>query len=112
MKNKENKTEKVSKKAEQKVETTENKQLGRPVNPDSARQKRLAAMEVKRMNGDLKRGRPVKKDSARQMRIAAMAAKKAAGIEIKRGRPALPKVEKAPKVKKAKVAKTESTEAK
>lgn len=34
------------------------KQLGRPVNPNSERQKRLAELEAKRANGELKRGRP------------------------------------------------------
>ena len=66
---------------------------GRPVNPDSARQKRLSLvgtlkrgrpvdpnsdwnkkqreLEAKRANGDLNRGRPVNPDSARQKRLAA-----------------------------------------
>ena len=34
---------------------------GRPVNPNSARHQRLAELEVKRANGELKRGRPAKK---------------------------------------------------
>jgi len=33
---------------------------GRPVNPTSARQQRLAELEKKRSNGELKRGRPFK----------------------------------------------------
>ena len=105
------------------VVDAEVKQLGRPVNPDSVRQQHLAEMEVKRAAGLLKRGRPVNGTSERQKRLAAMAekaaanggllkrgrpvngtsarqqklaaieAKKAMGIEVKRGRPAAPKVE-------------------
>lgn len=61
---------------------------GRPVNTESARQKRLAELEAKRSNGELRRGRPVKQDSARQIRIAELAAKAAAnGGVVKRGRP-------------------------
>jgi hypothetical protein len=60
---------------------------GRPVNPNSERQKRLAAMAEKREAGELKRGRPVVADSERQKRLAAMAEKRAAGVEVKRGRP-------------------------
>ena len=101
------------------VATTEEKpQLGRPVNPNSERQKRLAEIEEKRAQGLIKRGRPVIEGSAhqqklaaqaerremnggearrgrpvdpnspRQQRLAAQAEKAAAGIEIKRGRPA------------------------
>jgi hypothetical protein len=33
---------------------------GRPTDPNSARQQRLAELEAKRANGDLKRGRPSK----------------------------------------------------
>lgn len=98
--------------------TEETKQLGRPVNPNSERQKRLAEEAEKRAQGLIKRGRPVIEGSAhqqklaaqaerreanggtarrgrpvdpnspRQQREAAKAAKQAAGIEIKRGRPA------------------------
>jgi hypothetical protein len=60
---------------------------GRPVNPNSERQKRLAEMAKKRENGELKRGRPVVADSERQKRLAERMAKQAAGVEIKRGRP-------------------------
>jgi hypothetical protein len=55
---------------------------GRKVNPDSARQKRLA----KQGTGDVKRGRPVSGTSARQARIAELAAKRESG-ELKKGRP-------------------------
>ena len=62
---------------------------GRPVDETSARQKRLAELEAKRQNGELKRGRPVKEGSARQIRLAELAAKAAAnGGTVKRGRPA------------------------
>lgn len=64
-------------------------QKGRPVNPTSARQLRLAEMEAKRANGELKRGRPIVQDSARQLRLAALEAKRANG-ELQRGRPANP----------------------
>lgn len=95
--------------------------LGRPVNPESERQKRLAELEAKRASGELKRGRPVVEGSERQVRLAELAAKReagelkrgrptngdsarqkrlaereakiAAGIELKRGRPVMPKVE-------------------
>ena len=40
------------------------KKLGRPVNPNSARQLRLKELELKRANGELKRGRPVNPNSA------------------------------------------------
>jgi hypothetical protein len=41
--------------------------LGRKINPNSARQIRLAELEAKRSNGELKRGRPVDRTSARQI---------------------------------------------
>jgi hypothetical protein len=62
---------------------------GRPVDTSSVRQVRLAELEAKRANGELKRGRPVSGESARQKRLADMEARKAAnGGVIKRGRPA------------------------
>jgi hypothetical protein len=97
------------------------KVLGRPVNPNSARQIRLAELEAKRQNGELKRGRPVNPmserqfrlktqsinkalglgqgrpvnpNSARQIRLAELKAKaEANGGTVKRGRPALPKAD-------------------
>lgn len=73
----------------QNIETVvEVKQLGRPVNPNSERQKRLAELEAKRNNGELKRGRPVNGTSARQARLAELAAKaEMNGGSVKRGRP-------------------------
>jgi len=60
---------------------------GRPSNPESARQKKIAERNAKREAGELKRGRPSVSGSKRQAVLAAREAKKAAGIEIKRGRP-------------------------
>lgn len=70
--------------------SVEVKQLGRKVNPNSARQQRLAAMQAKKDSGmEVKRGRPVNGASARQARLAAMQAKaEANGGSVKRGRPA------------------------
>lgn len=53
---------------------------GRPVNPNSARQIRLAELETKRQNGELKRGRPVDVTSERQFRLRVQALNKALGI--------------------------------
>ena len=61
--------------------------LGRPVNPDSASQKRLVEMEAKRKDGTLKRGRPVNPNSAHQIKLREMAERRENG-EVKRGRPA------------------------
>jgi len=60
--------------------------LGRPVNPNSKRQIRLAELAEKRANGTLKRGRPVNENSNRQIRLAELAAKRANGTLVK-GRP-------------------------
>lgn len=63
---------------------------GRPVNPDSERQKRLAqfAAKAEANNGVVPRGRPVDPTSPRQIRLAELEAKKAAnGGVIPRGRP-------------------------
>lgn len=51
---------------------------GRPVNPNSARQQRLAELEAKRSNGELRRGRPVNPNSARQKALFEAALKLAA----------------------------------
>jgi len=53
---------------------------GRPVNPNSVRQIRLAELEAKRSNGELKRGRPVDTTSARQFRLQIQAINKQLGI--------------------------------
>jgi hypothetical protein len=64
------------------------KVLGRPVNPNSARQIRLAELEVKRQNGEVKRGRPVNPNSERQARLEKQAVNKANGVG--QGRPVNP----------------------
>lgn len=67
---------------------TEAKQLGRPVNAESERQKRLAAKAALIASGiEVKRGRHINGESERQKRLAGFAAKIAAGVEVKRGRP-------------------------
>lgn len=65
---------------------------GRPINGESARQTRLNELNAKREAGELRKGRPVSGESARQKRLAEREAKAAAGVEVKRGRPAAPKV--------------------
>ena len=60
-------------------------QLGRPIDPNSARQKRLATAPGK------KTGRPIDPNSARQQRLMAQAERAAAnGGVVKRGRPVNP----------------------
>ena len=67
------------------VQFSEKAQLGRPVDPNSARQKRLATAPGK------KTGRPVDPTSARQQRLIAQAERAAAnGGTVKRGRPVDP----------------------
>ena len=61
---------------------------GRKVNPNSARQIRLAELEAKRSNGELKRGRPVHTTSARQFRLQIQAINKVLGVG--QGRPVNP----------------------
>ena len=61
---------------------------GRKINPNSARQIRLAELEAKRSNGELKRGRPVDTTSARQFRLQIQAINKQLGIG--QGRPVNP----------------------
>lgn len=62
------------------------KRKGRPVNPDSAHAKKMAAQAERIANGEvISRGRPVNPDSNRQKHFAAQAA----GL-VKRGRPVNP----------------------
>ena len=69
------------------------KVLGRPVNPNSARQARLEKQAVNKANG-VGQGRPVNPNSARQIRLAELKAKaEANGGAVKRGRPAKMKVD-------------------
>lgn len=62
---------------------------GRPVNPNSVRQARLAAMQARAEanGGQIRLGRPVVEGSARQQRLAERQAKIEAGVPVKRGRP-------------------------
>lgn len=69
------------------VENNVTKALGRPPNPDSARQKRIAEREAKHIAGELKRGRPSVAGSKRQTILAARAEKIANGGTLSKGRP-------------------------
>ena len=73
---------------QQRLATAPGRKTGRPINPNSARQQRLCELEAKRIanGGTIKRGRPVNATSERQLRLAELAAKRAAGT-LKRGRP-------------------------
>lgn len=64
--------------------------LGRPVDPESERQKRLAEYEEKRAAGLLHRGRPIDPESPSHQAKAERDAKRKAGIELHRGRPVDP----------------------
>ena len=75
------------------VATAEIKRKGRPVDPNSPRQLRLAEQIRMREEGLLRRGRPEVEGSARQQRMQARAAKLAAGLSIKPGRPKVVKPE-------------------
>lgn len=67
--------------------TTETKQIGRPANPNSARQKKIQERLAKKEAGLLKRGRPVIEGSKRQEVLAKRNEKISNGIELKKGRP-------------------------
>lgn len=60
---------------------------GRPVDPNSAWNIKQTELEEKREAGELKQGRPIDPTSARQIKLAEMEARRAAGT-LKRGRPA------------------------
>jgi hypothetical protein len=94
----------MSKTKETAPTTVEAKQKGRKSNPTSKRQMKIAEREAKKINGTLKKGRPAVAGSKRQIVLAEREAKRAAGIEVKKGRPAKAKVEKPAKVKKVKAA--------
>jgi hypothetical protein len=68
---------------------------GRPVDPNSVRQARLAAQEARKQanGGETRLGRPVVEGSARQQRLAEREAKIANGYVPKRGRPKMVKEE-------------------
>lgn len=68
----------------------EPKQKGRPINPDSPRQKRLAEQAARKEAGlTVGRGRPANPESAWFQKQAALAEKREAG-ELKLGRPVNP----------------------
>ena len=72
--------------------------LGRPVNPNSVRQIRLAEIAAKREAGLIKRGRPSVAGSANQMKQMERMAKMLSGVEIKRGRPSNPESARAKRI--------------
>lgn len=78
------------KKQKEQVNTTETKQIGRPANPNSARQKKIQERLAKKEAGMLKRGRPVIEGSKRQEVIKKRNEKVSMGIELKKGRPVNP----------------------
>ena len=73
-------------------------QLGRPVNPTSARQIRLAEIKAKREAGLIKRGRPSVPGSMNALKKELQLAKKLSGVEIKRGRPTNPESARAKRI--------------
>lgn len=73
-------------------------QLGRPVNPNSARQIRLAEIQAKREAGLIKRGRPAVPGSANQMKMYERNFKIQQGMELKRGRPVNPESARAKRI--------------
>ena len=98
------------------IKATKSVMRGRPTNPSSARQARLAAKAELLSSGiEIKRGRPVEENSARQarlslkgtvalgrkvdltsarqQRLAALELKRTSGVEVKRGRPKMVKTE-------------------
>jgi len=62
---------------QKRLATAPGKKTGRPINPHSARQQRLCELDAKRIanGGTLKRGRPVNPNSARQIALQAAIAK-------------------------------------
>lgn len=73
-------------------------QLGRPVNPTSARQIRLAEIQAKREAGLIKRGRPSVPGSMNAIKRAERLLKAFSGVEIKRGRPVNPESARAKRI--------------
>ena len=75
-----------------KSEKTVEKKLGRPVNPNSARQAKLAAKAEMKENGiQIKRGRPVVEGSKNQMKLERRNELASMGLLTgKRGRPTNP----------------------
>lgn len=62
-------------KRQQRLATAPGKKTGRPIDPNSKRQQRLVELEAKRESGELRRGRPVDPNSARQQRLREAALK-------------------------------------
>ena len=64
-------------KRQQRLATAPGKKTGRPINPNSARQQRLAEQKARYIanGGVVKRGRPVNPNSARQIALREAAAK-------------------------------------
>jgi len=56
-------------KRQQRLATAPGKKTGRPIDPNSKRQQRLKELEMKRANGELKRGRPIDPTSKRQLAL-------------------------------------------
>jgi hypothetical protein len=76
-------------------EEGDSKKPGRPVDPNSPRQKRLLAIAVKQLLGVGHRGRPVDPNSERQQRLTEMEERRLAnGGVLKPGRPAMSEDEK------------------
>lgn len=69
------------------MEKVKTVKLGRPVDKNSKRQKRLRDLEKRRKNGTLKLGRPVNVNSERQKRLRDLEERRKNGEVIKRGRP-------------------------
>lgn len=67
--------------------TTETTQIGRPSNPNSARQIKIQERLDKKEAGLLKRGRPVIEGSKRQEVMQKRSEKVSNGIELRKGRP-------------------------
>lgn len=59
-------------KRQERLANAPGKKTGRPIDPNSKRQKRLLELNEKRMNGELKRGRPVDPNSKRQKMLRAL----------------------------------------
>jgi len=73
-------------------------QLGRPVNPTSARQIRLAEIATKREAGLIKRGRPSVPGSKNAIKQEIRSMKQSLGLDIKRGRPTNPESARAKRI--------------
>jgi len=90
MKNQENKIAKHA--------SATGEKLGRPVNPTSARQIRLAEIQAKREAGLIKRGRPSVPGSKNAIKKEIQLMKQSLGLDIKRGRPVNPESARAKRI--------------